>query len=132
MKALIGPAEVRRLMREHGVTIRELAARMDITMKRVREIRNGTGGPLSWASAIDVHEAIAGTMTPSMREQLRSYTGVSAVERDPGFEEWLAEFKPPPTDAELDEMAAYYESPVWPADDGEAAVEFAEFVSLAA
>ena len=31
--------EVRRLMRVHKVTIRELSARMQITMKRIREIR---------------------------------------------------------------------------------------------
>src|SRR5262245_30183680 len=38
-----GPRVVRfdlaRIMRKHGVTIRELASRMEITMKRVREVR---------------------------------------------------------------------------------------------
>jgi hypothetical protein len=34
-----GP-EVRRLMRTHGTTIRDLAGRMQISMKRVREIRD--------------------------------------------------------------------------------------------
>jgi hypothetical protein len=32
-------AMVRRLMRKHGVTIRSLAQKFDLTMKRVREIR---------------------------------------------------------------------------------------------
>ena len=31
--------EVIRLMRRHRVTIRELSTRMDITMKRIREVR---------------------------------------------------------------------------------------------
>lgn len=33
-------ADICRLMRDHKVTIRQLAAEMDVTMKRVREIRN--------------------------------------------------------------------------------------------
>lgn len=36
---LSGPM-VRRLMRRHGVTIRSLAQQYNITMKRVREVRN--------------------------------------------------------------------------------------------
>jgi hypothetical protein len=32
-------AAVRHLMRKHGVTIRVLAQRFDLTMKRVREVR---------------------------------------------------------------------------------------------
>lgn len=34
-------AMVRRLMRKHGVTIRGLADRYNITLKRVREVRAG-------------------------------------------------------------------------------------------
>lgn len=33
-------AMVRRLMRKHGVTIRELAYKFGLTMKRVRQVRN--------------------------------------------------------------------------------------------
>jgi transcriptional regulator with XRE-family HTH domain len=35
--------EVKRLMRKNRVTIRELSQRMGITMKRIRQIRNGVG-----------------------------------------------------------------------------------------
>ena len=36
---------VRRLMRKHGVTIRSLAVKWNITMKRVREVReDGANG----------------------------------------------------------------------------------------
>lgn len=38
-------AMVRRLMRKHGVTIRSVAEKYNITMKRVREVRaNGVRG----------------------------------------------------------------------------------------
>jgi hypothetical protein len=50
-----GP-EVRRLMRTHGTTIRDLSARTGITMKRIREIREcGTRSPhvtRDWVQAI--------------------------------------------------------------------------------
>lgn len=35
----ISGAMIRRLMRNHGVTIRSLAQRFDLTMKRVRDVR---------------------------------------------------------------------------------------------
>ena len=52
-----GPNIVR-LMREHRVTIRELARRMDVSQRRVRDIRNyGTGG---FGVFLDCWEAITG------------------------------------------------------------------------
>lgn len=48
---------VRRLMRLHKVSIRDLAARMSITMKRVRQVRSeGVAGELM---CLDWYEAIA-------------------------------------------------------------------------
>jgi len=41
---------VRRRMREESVTIRALASTMNLTMKRVREVRNN-GTPPVWANA---------------------------------------------------------------------------------
>jgi hypothetical protein len=51
--------EVRQLMRCHGVTIRELASRMRITMKRVREVREA--GVVGRCMRLDWVEAITGT-----------------------------------------------------------------------
>lgn len=49
---------VRRLMRRRGITIRELAERFNITMKRVREVRKeGVSG----FSANEWHFMITGT-----------------------------------------------------------------------
>lgn len=49
-------AEVKRLMRAHGKTIAGLAASMNITQKRVREVRaNGVTG---YAYVLDWREAI--------------------------------------------------------------------------
>lgn len=36
--ALTG-SEIRRLMRQHGLTIRSLAAQFNLTLKRIREVR---------------------------------------------------------------------------------------------
>jgi transcriptional regulator with XRE-family HTH domain len=48
--------EIASLMRKHGVTIREIADRMGITLKRVREVRtNGLNCPhyvRDWTDAI--------------------------------------------------------------------------------
>ena len=57
-KPITGKA-VATLMRRHRCTIRELKARMGITMKRIREIRNGIG--LTLDAARDWAQAITGT-----------------------------------------------------------------------
>lgn len=58
-----------RLMRQHHVTIRDLAKRMRITMKRVREVRaNGVCGPcmcLDWYQAL-TQTGIFSTKVPPM------------------------------------------------------------------
>lgn len=48
-----------RLMRRHQVTIRVLAQRMNITMKRVREVREE--GVEGHCMCLDWYEAISGT-----------------------------------------------------------------------
>lgn len=59
--------EVARLMRRHGVTIRELKARTGFTMKRIREICNaGERVSLAGVKAMDWHEAITGEVPPRM------------------------------------------------------------------
>lgn len=63
------------LMRSHKVTIRQLAARMGITMKRVREVRAMERVP--YLNACDFHEAVTGVCVfnpdryNAMRAQLR-------------------------------------------------------------
>ena len=58
MTATLTASEIRRLMRRHGKTIAGLAASMNITQKRVREVRaKGVQGP---AYVQDWHEAITG------------------------------------------------------------------------
>lgn len=42
--------QIKRAMRRERITIRQLAARMGVTMKRVREVRD-TGAPPPWANA---------------------------------------------------------------------------------
>lgn len=50
---------IRRLMRIHKMTIRQTANRMNITMKRVREVRlNGVSGK---CMCLDWYEAITNT-----------------------------------------------------------------------
>ncbi len=55
---MLTSAQVRYLMRTNKVTIRALAARMDITLKRVRHVReHGTESPAisqDWVEAITV------------------------------------------------------------------------------
>lgn len=46
------------LMRRHGVTIRELARRMGVTMARVREVRDAKR--VHYLTRCDFHEAITG------------------------------------------------------------------------
>lgn len=50
------PETVRRLMRQNGKTIRSLAAQMNITMTRVRQLRNegveGEGYCRDWLEAL--------------------------------------------------------------------------------
>lgn len=58
------------LMRRHKVTIRELAKRLGLPMKRVR-LRRETG--VAGTTAIDWHEAITGNATPRMLAAIRSY-----------------------------------------------------------
>lgn len=68
--------EVRGLMRKHGVTVRDLAARMQITQKRVREVRaKGVIG----VSACDFYEWITGALSPRMKAAFRSFQQPSTV-----------------------------------------------------
>ena len=58
-EAKLSADEVRRLMRQHRVTIRGLAQDMQITMKRVREVRKcGLTGPAvrDWLEHITGHD----------------------------------------------------------------------------
>ena len=71
--------EVKRLMRQHKATIRALAQNMQITMKRVREVREkGLTGPAvrDWVEAITTTRATE-TSRPSMAlgkaEALRAF-----------------------------------------------------------
>ena len=59
LKKTVTGQEIRRLMRVHRITIRSLAARMQITMVRVREVR--TQGLVGDAYCQDWQEAITGT-----------------------------------------------------------------------
>ncbi len=56
MKVSLTGADVRRLMRQHKVTIRGLAGRMGITQKRVRYVRSngirGIGFVRDWREGI--------------------------------------------------------------------------------
>lgn len=61
--------ELCRLMRVHGVTIRDLADRMGFTMKLIRERR--TTGVKGFA-ALDWTEAITGSLTPRMKAALKA------------------------------------------------------------
>lgn len=71
MRTTMTGRELRRLMRRHKVTIRQLAQRMQITMKRVREVRkNGTDDLLS---TLDYSEWITGELTPEQRAALALY-----------------------------------------------------------
>lgn len=54
------PSELRRMMRRHRVTIRDLARRLGSTQRRVREIRNGAAA-LGVNAARDWIQAITGT-----------------------------------------------------------------------
>lgn len=56
-------AMVRRLMRTHGVTIRSLAQKFDLTIKRVREVR--TKGASGFAAS-EWHYMITGTWIDSL------------------------------------------------------------------
>jgi len=63
-------AEIRSMMRKHRITIRQLAAKMDVTMKAVRIARNN--GP-SVLGSLDYAEAIRGYMTDDERVVLRQW-----------------------------------------------------------
>jgi hypothetical protein len=69
----LSASTVVRLMRGHKVTIRQLAARMNITMKRVREVRaQGVKGEcmsLDWYEAITTTGLFDSKPTPSAREE---------------------------------------------------------------
>lgn len=58
MQSISGPM-IRRLMRRHRMTIRALAKRMNITMKRVRHVREH--GVEGHCMCLDWYEAISGT-----------------------------------------------------------------------
>ena len=62
--------ELCRIMRQHKVTIRDLAARMKITLKTIRRHREvGIGMP----GLLDFTEAIRGHLTPEERTALNIY-----------------------------------------------------------
>lgn len=67
--ALTGPQLVA-LMRRSRITIRELAARMGITMSRVRYLRDRGCDVLA---RLDIEQAIAGEYTPRLRAMFRQY-----------------------------------------------------------
>lgn len=50
---------IKRLMRKHKVTIRDIALRMNITLKRVREVR--TNGVTGQCMCLDWYEGITST-----------------------------------------------------------------------
>lgn len=58
MKRAMNGGDLTKLMRSYGVTIKQLAERMDITMKRVREVRKH--GTMSWNSKRDFVQAVTG------------------------------------------------------------------------
>ena len=60
----LSASNVKRLMRKHKVTIRALAARMNITLKRVRQVR--AEGVKGECISLDWYEAItqAGLFAP--------------------------------------------------------------------
>lgn len=62
-------AAIRSLMRQHRVTIRQLAARMDITLDRIRYVRReGIAGH----AACDWYQGITGDLSEAMRAYYRS------------------------------------------------------------
>lgn len=64
------PEQLRRLMRRHSVTIRELSHRMGIPMSRIRHYRErGVSMPVR----LDFEQAIAGEFTPRMRAMLNQW-----------------------------------------------------------
>ncbi len=50
--------EIKRLMRQHGLTIALLAAKMNLTQKRVRQVRDN--GVTGYMAVCDWFEAITG------------------------------------------------------------------------
>jgi hypothetical protein len=70
MNLSISGREIASLMRRHRVTIRGLSARMQITQKRIRQVRRAG---LSGLAVLDWQEGITGEFTPRMRAQLRQY-----------------------------------------------------------
>ena len=59
IQSKLSSAEVKRLMRKHKVTIRALASEMQITQKRIREVRDkGVTGPAvrDWVEHITGHD----------------------------------------------------------------------------
>lgn len=69
-------AEIRSMMRKHGVTIRQLATKMNVTMKAVRIARN-TG--TSVLGSLDYAEAIRGSISDEERVVLRQWQNRSAI-----------------------------------------------------
>lgn len=59
--------EFRRLMRAHRVTIRELAARMNVPMRAVRAARNDG---LRGFGVFDFEQGVTGEFSPRRRAQL--------------------------------------------------------------
>lgn len=60
MYHVIDGKQIKRLMRESKITIRDLSARMGITQKRIRQIRNGDREIITLASARDWIQGIIG------------------------------------------------------------------------
>lgn len=68
--ALSGP-DLCRLMRAHGVTIRELARRTGFTMKRIREVRQR--GLQCVSAAVDWKQAVIGEYTAELQAEFRAW-----------------------------------------------------------
>ena len=66
--ALTG-VEIRRLMRVHRWTIRRMADRLAVTLKRVRQMR---AAGVTGHSACDWYEALTGALAPAMTAYYRA------------------------------------------------------------
>lgn len=63
-------SEVCAMMRRHRVTIRELARKTGLPLRTIRKFRElGVRG----YSVLDMHEAIAGELSPRLRAALRNF-----------------------------------------------------------
>ena len=68
--------EICQMMRKHGVTIRQLASKMGVTLKAVRIARNNGTSVLG---SLDYAEAIRGSISDEERCVLRQWQNRSAI-----------------------------------------------------